>query len=75
MDAALLREGRLRRVEMAEDVTLKKKSTRGHNLPAAPRDPQFFVDEILSLARRTSRRARLGRFLQDVAGEDSPPPV
>ena len=75
MDAALLAEGRLRRAEMAEDIVLKKKSTRGDHLPAAPRDPQLFVDELVLLARRSSRRARLGRFVQDITDEQSPPLV
>jgi predicted glycosyltransferase len=75
VDAALLAEDRLRRAEMAEDVTLKKKDRRADNLPAAPRDPQLFVDELLLLARRSSRRARLGRFVQDIADDQASPLV
>jgi len=66
VDAALMAEGRLRRAEMVEDIVLEKKDRRGDLLPATPRDPQLFVDELLRLARRSSRRARLGRFVQDL---------
>ena len=59
VDAALLADGRLKRAVMPEDVLLKKK--RARSALTAPRDPQLFVDQLLELARRRSRRVRLGR--------------
>ena len=67
VDAALLGEGRLRRATSAEDIELRKKGD-ARTTRTAPRDPAFFVDRLLGLARRRSRRARLGRFTRDAAG-------
>jgi hypothetical protein len=49
VDARLIDDGRLRRLDRAEDVVLEKRP-RG----AAPplRDPQFLIDLILAAARR-----------------------
>ena len=62
VDAALLADGRLKRAVTPDDVLLKKKRSRSALTPA--RDPQLFVDRLLELARRRSRRARLGRLAQ-----------
>ena len=71
VDAALLADGRLKRAVTPEDVLQKKK--RARSALTAPRDPQLFVDQLLELARRRSRRARLGRFAQEVGDEHTPP--
>jgi predicted glycosyltransferase len=72
VDAALLTDGRLKRAVTPEDVLLKKKRTRSALTDA--RDPQLFVDRLLELARRRSRRARLGRLAQE-AGDSHQPPL
>ena len=72
VDAALLADGRLKRAVTPDDVLLKKKRPRSALTPA--RDPQLFVDQLLELARRRSRRARLGRLAHD-AGDDRSPPL
>ena len=69
VEASLLGDGRLKRVGEAEDITLRKKDTR--TVAALPRDPWLFAGELLELAHRRSRRARLGRLIQDAA--DQPP--
>ena len=48
VDERLIAEGRLGRASSADDVTVKKK--RRHTVQAERRDPQLFVDEILSVA-------------------------
>jgi len=50
VDERLIAEGRLGRAASADDVAVKKKSR--HTVQAERRDPQLFVDEILSVARR-----------------------
>jgi predicted glycosyltransferase len=72
VEASLLGDGRLRRVSDADDVVLRKKDVR--TARALPRDPGVFADRLLELARRRSRRARLGRLVQDTS-EDSQPPL
>ncbi len=67
VDAALMADGRLRRVTEPGDVTLKKKDTR--TAGAAPRDPRLFVDRLLRLAHRGRGPARLGRL----TGGSAPP--
>jgi predicted glycosyltransferase len=73
VDAALLADGRLIRTVTPEDVLLKKK--RARSALTAARDPQLFVDRMLELARRRSRRARLGRLVQDAGDAQTPPLV
>ena len=73
VDAALLADGRLRWVGGVDDVDLRKKETR--TAAFAPRDPRLFADRLLELARRSSRRARLGHFIQDAGDEHTPPLV
>lgn len=58
VDRSLLRSGRLTIAARPDDIILKKKETRTATLEA--RDPQIFVEELLSLARRRSRRASAG---------------
>ena len=53
VEARLLTEGRLRRATTAADVKIKKKDVR--TATTAARDPQLFVDAIVSLARRPRR--------------------
>jgi predicted glycosyltransferase len=69
VEASLLGDGRLKRVTGADDIVLRKKETR--TSVALPRDPWLFADRLIELARRRSRRARLGRLVQDAA--DQPP--
>ncbi len=69
VEASLLGDGRLRRVTGPDDIALRKKETRTST--AVPRDPWLFADRLLELARRRSRRARLGHLVQDAA--DQPP--
>jgi hypothetical protein len=64
VDAALLAEGRLRGVAAVEDIELKKKGD-ARTARTTPRDPAVFIDRLLELARRRSRRARLGRGADD----------
>ena len=52
---------------------LRKKETR--TAVALPRDPWLFAERLLELARRRSRRARLGRLVQDEADQPPPPLV
>ena len=73
VDTALLADGRLKRAAIPEDVLLKKK--RARSALTAPRDPQLFVDRLLELARRRSRRARLGRLSQEAEEKRTPPMV
>jgi predicted glycosyltransferase len=70
VEASLLGDGRLRRIAGPDDVALRKKDTR--TAVALPRDPWLFADRLLELARRRSRRARLGRFVQDAADREPP---
>ncbi len=73
VEAALIADGRLLCVSSSDEVLLVKKDPR---LAAVqPRDPSLFVDRLLELARRTTRRARLGRLLADVGDSQSPPLV
>jgi hypothetical protein len=60
LDRRLLLAGRLTMARSAADVSVRKKDSRAPR--GAPRDPQIFVDEILTLARRGSRGARHRRF-------------
>ena len=60
VDAALLASGLLKRARKAADIALRKKDPR--TVAVEPRDPQVFVDALVELARRRSRRARLGRL-------------
>ncbi len=48
VDAALRREGRIRRVTAADEIELRKKDSR--TLPVARRDPGIFVDALAGLA-------------------------
>jgi len=73
VDAALIAEGRIHVVARAEDVVIHKKDPRV--LQTSLRDPSFFVDALLELARHSSRRARLGRLVHDVGDAGSPPLV
>ena len=66
VEASLLADGRLRRVAGADDIVLRKKDTR--TALSLPRDPWLFADRLLELARHRSRRARLGRLVQDSDG-------
>ena len=72
VDAALLAAGRLRRAASAEDIDLRKK-VDARTAQVAPRDPGLFVERLLELARRRSRRARLGRLAGDSGGEGPAP--
>jgi hypothetical protein len=73
VEASLLGDGRLRRVAEADEIVLRKKDTR--TALALPRDPWLFADRLLELARHRSRRARLGRLVQDATDDSSPPLV
>jgi predicted glycosyltransferase len=73
VEASLLADGRLTRAAGPDDILLRKKDTRTASAP--PRDPWLFADRLLELARRRSRRARLGRLVRDAANEPSPPLV
>jgi len=72
VEASLLGDGRLRRVAGPDDVALRRKDLR--TAISLPRDPGLFVDRLLALARRRSRRQRLGRLVQD-STEKPPPPL
>jgi hypothetical protein len=72
VEAKLIADGRLKRATGPDDILLRKKDTRTVSTP--PRDPRLFADRLLELARRRSRRARLGRLVQD-ASDDPPPPL
>ena len=74
VDAALLAEGRLRRAASAEDIEIRKKGD-ARTAQALPRDPAIFVDRLLELARRHSRRARLGHLAQSAGDAGSTPLV
>jgi predicted glycosyltransferase len=69
VEASLLGDGRLTRVTGPDDIVLRKKETR--TSVALPRDPWLFAERLIELARRRSRRARLGHLVQDTA--DRPP--
>ena len=71
VEASLLADGRLRRVTGPDDIVLRKKDLR--TALALPRDPRLFADRLIELARHRSRRARLGRLVQDAT--DPPPPL
>ncbi len=73
VEASLLADGRLTRAAGPDDILLRKKDTRTASAP--PRDPWLFADRLLELARRRSRRARLGRLVRDASDEPSPPLV
>jgi uncharacterized protein len=69
VEEALMAAGRLVPVTAGDEVLLRKKDPR---LAAVqPRDPALFVDRLVELARRTTRRARLGRLVSDLGGGDS----
>jgi hypothetical protein len=72
VEAMLLADGRLKRAAGPDDIALSKKDTR--TATSLPRDPWLFADRLLELGRHRSRRARLGRLVQE-AGEEPPPPV
>jgi len=74
VDAALLAEGRLRRVAAIDDIELRKKGD-ARTAQAAPRDPSIFVDRLLELARRHARRARFRRGARDALDAGSAPLV
>jgi hypothetical protein len=57
VDEHLIAVGRLGRASSADDVAVRKKSR--HTVQAERRDPQLFVDEILSVARRRLTRRPL----------------
>jgi hypothetical protein len=71
VDAALLADGRLRRVTGPDDIAVKKKDTR--TAGAAPRDPRLFVERLLRLAHRASGPSRLGRLTGGPATPPGPP--
>jgi len=73
VEASLLADGRLTRAAGPDDVLLRKKDTRTASAP--PRDPSLFADRLLELARRRSRRARLGRLVRDAVNDPQPPLV
>ncbi|HET6475143.1 MAG TPA: DUF354 domain-containing protein [Thermoleophilia bacterium] len=73
VEATLLADGRLTRAVGPDDIVLSKKDTRTSSSP--PRDPWLFAERLLELARRRSRRARLGRLVQDATDEPPPPLV
>ncbi len=71
VEAALIAGGRLVPVTAGEQVLLRKKDPR---LAAVqPRDPALFVERLVELARRRTRRARLGRMMADIGDSDTPP--
>jgi predicted glycosyltransferase len=72
VEAALLADGRLKRATGPDDIVLCTKDTRTATFE--PRDPGLFADRLLELARRPSRRARLGRLAQE-AGDEPPAPL
>jgi hypothetical protein len=57
VDAALLAEGRLRRVAAVDVIELRKKGD-ARTARTAPRDPALFVERLLELARRRSSERR-----------------
>ena len=73
IEASLLGDGRLKRVAGLDDIALRKKETR--TSIALPRDPWLFAERLVDLARGRSRRARLGRLVQDSADQPPPPLV
>ncbi len=62
VDASLLASGRLRRVATAAEIAPVKQDAR--TAPAYTRDPVIFVNRLLELARRRSRRARLADLVR-----------
>lgn len=72
VEAALLADGRLKRATGPDDIVLRTKDTR--TAPFEPRDPGLFAERLLELACRPSRRARLGRLVQE-AGDEPPAPL
>jgi predicted glycosyltransferase len=71
VEASLLADGRFKRIAGPDEVLVRKKDLR--TALSLPRDPGLFVARLLELARRSSRRARLGRLVQDASHEDPPP--
>ncbi|NLE23593.1 MAG: DUF354 domain-containing protein [Actinobacteria bacterium] len=71
VEASLLANGRLRQVAVPGDVIVRRKDLRTALSP--PRDPALFVDRLLDLAHRRSRRERLGRVVHDTSRKDPPP--
>jgi predicted glycosyltransferase len=65
VDRSLLRGGRLTVAAHPEDLVVRKKEMLTAMLES--RDPQVFVEELLTLARRRPRRSRAGG-LADVGG-------
>ena len=72
VDAALLAEGRLSLAMSAKDIELRKKGD-ARTAQTLPRDPTLFVDRMLELARRRSRKARFSRHEQDAGDAGSSP--
>jgi predicted glycosyltransferase len=72
VEACLIRDGRLRRVSGPDDVLVRRKDLR--TAASFPRDPGLFVDRLLELAGRRSRRTRLGR-LASRSSEMPPAPL
>jgi predicted glycosyltransferase len=72
VEASLLGDGRLTRITGPDDVPVRKKDLR--TTASRPRDPGLFVDRLVELAHRRSRRQRLGRLVQD-STEEPPPPL
>jgi uncharacterized protein len=75
VEAALLADGRLKLAARAEDVVLRKKNTSTAPPASVPRDPAIFVDRLLELAHRRSRRTRLGHLIGGIGDGESPPLV
>ncbi|MEE4275290.1 MAG: DUF354 domain-containing protein [Thermoleophilia bacterium] len=61
VDAALRREGRIRRVTAADEIELRKKDSR--TLPVARRDPGIFVDALAGLAAGGCSAGRFERLV------------
>lgn len=70
VEASLLAQGRLTRIEDAAGIVPRKKDTR--TAPSLPRDPALFVDRLVELARLADGRARLGRLINDASHEEPP---
>lgn len=70
IEASLLADGRLKRVVGPEDIAVRKKD--GHTAVPPPRDPGIFARRLLEVAQGQSRRRRLGRLMENAAGEGPP---
>jgi predicted glycosyltransferase len=71
VEAALTADGRLVPVSSSDEILLRKKDPR---LAAVqPRDPALFVERLVGLARRKTRRARLGRLVADIGDSETTP--